>query len=125
MAKDLLVVEDDADTREVLTELLVSEGYVVRTAADGAEALAAMSEGPLPALILLDVMMPICDGIEFLLARQTRPRLAAPPVLVLSGMGEDIAALEGADLNVRGILRKPFSPETLFSMVREQVGSQA
>ncbi len=120
---NLLIVEDDADTRELLGELLSAEGYSVRTAADGAEALALMADGPLPALILLDVMMPVCDGIEFLLARRTRPRLAEPPVLVLTGMGEDIEGLEGDGLGVRGVLRKPFRPEKLFSMVREQVGS--
>ena len=117
-AKTILLVEDDDDSREAFAEILAAEGYAVVAATDGLEALARMMGGAMPSLIVLDVMLPGMDGIEFLRARRAHPRLAAAPVILLSGMGEDLDGLTGAFLNVREFLRKPVKPQRLIDAVR-------
>src|SRR4051812_14163920 len=64
----LLVIEDDTDHREVVRDVLEEEGYQVDTAAHGRAGLARLSSGPPPDLILLDLMMPVMDGWEFMAA---------------------------------------------------------
>ena len=61
------------------------------------------------------------NGIEFLLARRLRPELGTAPVILLSGMGDDLTDLRGASFNVREFLRKPVDPERLVGAVRELV----
>jgi CheY-like chemotaxis protein len=74
--KRILVVDDDPDIRETITELLQEEGYVVTAAAHGGEALSALRADPTVGLILLDLMMPIMDGWQFRNEqRQDRPFL--------------------------------------------------
>jgi CheY-like chemotaxis protein len=69
----ILIVEDNPDTRETLADFLAFEGYAVRGAANGQEALTVLQKEPLPDLILLDLMMPVMDGCEF----RRRARLPA------------------------------------------------
>jgi CheY-like chemotaxis protein len=85
-AHTILVVEDDADLREVLCEILSEEGYGVVTAAHGEEALRKLRdpELPRPSMILLDLMMPVMSGAEFWTEQQRDPSLATIPVLMLS-----------------------------------------
>ena len=64
--KLILVVEDDFDVRESITDALEDEGYLVAGACDGFEALAWLRSHAAPSLILLDWMMPHCDGVHFL-----------------------------------------------------------
>jgi CheY-like chemotaxis protein len=80
----ILIVDDDADIREVLKIALEGSGYRVSLAANGSEALAELQSGPRPALILLDMMMPQMDGEEFL-KHICRTPFAKIPVLILSG----------------------------------------
>jgi CheY-like chemotaxis protein len=80
----LLLVEDDADVRESLGEVLRDAGYAVAWAANGADALRALRSGLRPAAILLDLMMPGVDGFEFRAAQRGDPAIAAIPVIVLS-----------------------------------------
>jgi CheY-like chemotaxis protein len=82
----VLVAEDDIDVREVLVETLEAFGYRVLAARNGAEALEVLeTTKPLPELILLDLLMPVMDGWEFLAARSRAPAWEAIPVIVLSG----------------------------------------
>ncbi len=80
----LLIVEDEPEAREVLRRSLEEEGWLVREAADGRAALAAMD--PPPRAVLLDLMMPEMDGFEFLAAIRSDPALIAVPVIVLTAM---------------------------------------
>jgi len=112
--KTVLLVEDDDDSREALTEILAAEGYRVVGASDGLEALARMIAGASPSVIVLDVMLPLMNGIEFLLARRLRPDLGSAPVILLSGMGDDLEGLRGGSFNVREFLRKPVDPGRLI-----------
>ena len=83
MARPVLVVEDDGATREVIAELLTAQGYTIATAADGAQARAWMSEF-LPALVILDLMLPNVSGFELLSEWRSSPRTADLPVFVLT-----------------------------------------
>jgi CheY-like chemotaxis protein len=83
----VLVVEDDVDTREVLTEILASEGYRVRAAASAAEAMDLLAglDAP-PELALVDVVMPDKSGLDLIREMRLIPALAGVPVAVLSAL---------------------------------------
>jgi two-component system, chemotaxis family, chemotaxis protein CheY len=84
----VFMVEDDADLRESLKDLLEFEGYSVEWASDGVDALAKLRANPIkPKLILLDWMMPKMDGAEFCMAKNQIPELAAIPVVLLTADG--------------------------------------
>jgi CheY-like chemotaxis protein len=80
----ILVVEDDFDVRESLKDTLEDEGYRVASAADGLEALAYLGSHPAPSLILLDWMMPRCNGAQFLERKEADPDIASIPVVLLT-----------------------------------------
>ena len=83
-ALKILLVDDDDDIREALEELLSDAGHSIMTAGNGRQALDLLATEPLPALILLDVMMPVMDGYEFLHEQRKDARIAAIPVVVLT-----------------------------------------
>ena len=117
-APDLvLVVDDDFDIREALTDVLASEGYSVVTAADGGEALEQLRGGVRPAVMLLDLMMPRVSGVEVIDALRKDQSLSHIPVVVCSanrGYGPD-------DLGVHDVLRKPVSVEELLDAVARAI----
>ena len=113
----VLVVEDNEEVREVLVEILRGEGAEVTAAGDGAEGWERLRASPRPCLVLLDLKMPVMDGLEFLQLRNRDPELAKIPVIMLSGTS-DLAGRE-ADLNFQGFLLKPFDPVRLMALVRE------
>ena len=83
MKPSVLVVDDDAAMRELLTILLAEEGYPVRSAGDAYEAMDMVSSDP-PGLLLVDLMMPGVSGIEFLTRLRRDSRWAALPVILIS-----------------------------------------
>ncbi len=99
LLKSILIVDDDADVREMLGQFFAIEGYAVATAGNGREALEQLRRAEhLADLILLDLMMPVMDGWQFRLEQQRDPRLASIPVVVLSAVynARERAALLGA-----------------------------
>ncbi len=110
-AHPLLVVEDDPDIREALSDLLEGEGYAVRTAANGVEALHRLAAKPRPCVILLDLMMPVMNGWEFLVEKNRSQALSQIPVVVVS-------AVNGGAPNVSAIMPKPLDVDRLLSIVR-------
>jgi two-component system response regulator MprA len=111
----VLIVDDDADIREILAEILVEVGFEVLTAANGREALALVRDAGLrPSLIVLDLMMPIMDGYGFLEQRSSDPALASIPVaIVTAGHGVDRARIgEGIP-----IVAKPFEAPHLLDVL--------
>src|SRR5262245_23969898 len=104
--RHVLVVEDDFGVRESLADVLSDAGYEVSCAADGIEALALLRAGARrPQLILLDWMMPRCDGAQVMAALQADPTLADIPVVLLTA---DVRLQSRATaLGVRGFLKKP------------------
>jgi CheY-like chemotaxis protein len=110
--KYILLVEDDELLRGAMRMVLEWEGYRVACAGDGLEALACLRGGCRPALILLDVMLPVLDGVRFRQWQRRDPELAAVPVVVVS-------ALEAADCpEAAAHVRKPFAPQELLEAVR-------
>jgi CheY-like chemotaxis protein len=81
----VLIVEDEATTREALIELLEEDRRQFETAGDGQEAMERLAQIPRPRVILLDLMMPRMDGWEFLRRQSTDPSIANIPTIVLSG----------------------------------------
>ena len=101
----VLVVEDDPDVADMLSELLGLEGYRVMQAREGREALALLRGGATPDVILLDLMMPEMNGWQFRQAQLADARFAKVPVVVLSA---DCSTQEKAvNLGARFGLRKP------------------
>jgi CheY-like chemotaxis protein len=113
--KTVLVVEDDLDIRDIVQDLLESEGYDVVPASHGRQAmefLAGVKKGPRPALVILDMMMPLVDGRQVLHMMRRDPELASIPVLVIS------AAVREKPEGASAFLTKPVSLDKLFEAVR-------
>jgi len=113
--RPVLIVDDDAGARRSLEQLLKAAGIPYSAAADGCEALEKLMAGPAPAAVVLDLVMPIMDGLRFLTARKLDRRIAAIPVIVLTGAPE--VFFDRADLNVHEILAKPCDPNRLVETV--------
>jgi CheY-like chemotaxis protein len=114
----VLVVEDDEALRNVACRILRKQGYDVREAKDGRQALAicAQSEVPLH-LVVTDMVMPEMSGYE--LGRQIASRRPDIPVLFMSGYTQDATVREDFVQGTSNFLDKPFTPATLASKVRE------
>src|SRR5581483_5841999 len=111
-ATAILVVEDEADIREVVAFNLKREGYAVRTAADGVAALEACRAAP-PDLVVLDVMLPRLDGLEVLRRLRADAATAKLPILMLSAKDGESDIVLGLGLGADDYLAKPFSPREL------------
>jgi two-component system, chemotaxis family, chemotaxis protein CheY len=110
-------VDDDPDILEALSEILEAEGFEIRRARNGKEALERLEPEP-PHLILLDLMMPVMDGWEFAQRmRQKSPHLASIPIIVLSA--DRNVGSKAKDIGAVGHLAKPFELNDLLSMVRQ------
>jgi CheY-like chemotaxis protein len=109
----ILVVDDDADIREVLTEVLVESGRDVVTASNGEEALGVLRSATTLCLVLLDLMMPVMDGYRVLEARRQDPALSAIPVVVITaGRSVEWDRLCGAE-----VVPKPLRLPVLLSII--------
>ena len=108
----VLLVEDDRDIREAVSAVLEAEGYTVLTAGNGEEALKILERGQ-PCVVLLDLMMPVMDGWDFMEQVKRTRRLEDLPVVVVSAYSERKA--EG----VRRVLKKPLDVNQLLSAVAD------
>lgn len=113
----ILVVDDEAANRRLLGEILSPLGYVVSQAADGDEALAAVSNQP-PDLILLDVMMPRLDGYAVCRAVKGDPRTRLVPIIMLTSLDQLPDKIKAVDIGVDEFLTKPFNVVELTTRVR-------
>ncbi len=122
----VLVVEDDAATRDATRRLLEKLGLRVAEASNGLEGLQWLDANRAPSLILLDLMMPVMDGFEFLGQLQHRPALSDVPVVVLTAkqlMQEEIAALTGRTKQV--MAKQATSNDDLVAAIRKCVQRQS
>lgn len=113
----MLVVDDEPQVRATIREALEYEGYEVGEAANGAEALEAITLSP-PDVIVLDLWMPVMDGWEFRRAQlATAPRIRVVVMSALSASDQRVA-----ELNADALVEKPFGLDTLFSAVAGMAG---
>jgi CheY-like chemotaxis protein len=122
-SQPILLVDDDSDLRESLALLLVLKGYEVITASDGREALQTLHGGPRPCLIVLDLMMPEMDGLQFRRAQLEDPALAMIPVVLCSGY--PTAPHVAEQLGALACFEKPFDVQLLLSVVASQARTAA
>jgi two-component system, OmpR family, response regulator CpxR len=114
----ILIVDDDAEIRRLLTLFLEYRGYHVVSVTNGAEALTLLRHSfPLPELILSDWMMPVMDGAAFRQAQQQNPQLAPIPVVALSGAAELFA--DAPSFRPDAYLPKPFDFAKLLILVEQ------
>lgn len=109
----VLVVDDDDDIRDSLSEVLEDEGYAVRAASNGIEALADLRSEDRPCVILIDLMMPVMDGYELRAELLRDPDLAPIPVVVISARG----SIDHKQVAPADILRKPIELSKLLDTI--------
>lgn len=116
----VLIVEDEDEIRELLAEMLIDRGFAVSTARNGEEGLRLLrGDGDLPHLVLLDLMMPVMDGWEMRAAMLADPRLAAIPVVIVSGAAD---VQDGSDsLAAARVLTKPVKWPVLLESVERSL----
>lgn len=115
MQNKVLIIEDDHSIRELLQELLESEGYTVSTAVNGLEGLKHLENGLNPNLILFDLMMPVMDGYTFRKEQLKNEHWKEIPVVVMSA--EANAKKKMKDYEVEVFLSKPIELDTILETV--------
>ena len=117
----VLIVEDDPDIRESLQHFLESHGYPVRAASHGKEALEHLARSPRPAMMVLDMSLPVMDGHRLLTTRKGDDALRSIPVVILSaamaGMSPRDRALYATNYGVAAFLGKPADPQQVLEVV--------
>jgi DNA-binding response OmpR family regulator len=115
VAQRVLVVDDDRTVSDVVCRYLEHAGYQVDHVGDGAAALAAVARQP-PHLVVLDLMLPVLDGLE--VCRRLRERPDGVPIVMLTARGDEADRVLGLELGADDYLSKPFSPRELVLRVR-------
>jgi DNA-binding response OmpR family regulator len=116
----ILIVDDDADSRDITARLLQSRGYAIMTAASGPECLTVVQREAID-LILLDVIMPGMDGFEVCAALRALPTGRQFAIILLTGRDDLDARLEGMHHGVSEYLVKPINTHELFARVHAQL----
>ena len=116
-APRILIVDDNAQNVELLSDLMQGEGYEVVSAGDGLDALAQVAAAP-PELILLDIIMPNLDGYSVCRQLKARPETRLVPIVLLTAMGDEADKLRGIEAGADDFLAKPFSQAELKARVR-------
>ena len=111
----ILIVDDDHGIRGVLTQILQDEGHRVRTASNGLEALQTLRQSVRPCVILLDLMMPVMNGWEFMSRRREESALADIPVVVISA--DQRAREKATAIGAEECLEKPIDLNRLIDTV--------
>lgn len=109
----ILIIEDEVEINNVIKEYLISNGYSVTQAFDGAEGLLKFDESV--RLVIVDVMMPVLDGFSFVGEIRKRSDV---PVIMLTALSEEENVVKGYDLGVDEYVSKPFSPRILMKKVQ-------
>ena len=109
----ILIVEDDADTRDMIGRFLELEGYAVETAANGRQALDRLDAGAHACVILLDLMMPVMVGWEFRRIQVSHSTLSKIPVIVFSAAGRD----RMSQIDANDYLSKPVDLDELLDRI--------
>jgi diguanylate cyclase (GGDEF)-like protein len=120
----VLAVDDAPFQVALLGHLLAGQGYEVRTAANGSEALRAVAQWS-PDIVLLDVVLPDVGGIEVCRRIKADPLTQSIPVIMISACGEDEDVIRGLDAGAQDYVTKPFVEKILLARVRSAVRAKA
>lgn len=121
----ILVVDDDESIRRYISKLLTQNGYDVRTASNGKDAVNELRTGQDVSLAILDILMPEMDGLAALDELRQDPVLATIPVILLSARGQMMTAEEATARGAALFLTKPFSPTQLLKEAQRLIGPGA
>ncbi len=116
MHQKILVVEDDPSVQSVVCFKLKSSGFDVIKAENGEEALEQLNKTRVD-LVLVDLMMPVMSGKEFLVTIKKRARMKDIPVIILTGKTLEKEVIEGLALGADDYIKKPFSPAELMARI--------
>lgn len=114
----ILVIEDDASVRTLLSKALLARGYEVETSEDGLAALTRL-EAFQPDLIIVDIMMPRLDGMTFVRAIKGHRKTQPIPVIFLTAKNDPRTMIEGINLGAKFYVTKPFQIDELISKVEK------
>lgn len=118
MKPNILAVDDEPDVLELLQFNLDQAGFTVHTAEDGHTAL-KKARSLLPNVILLDLMLPLMDGLEVCRALRHESATKAIPILILTAKGDEIDRVLGFEMGANDYVTKPFSPRELILRVKQ------
>jgi CheY-like chemotaxis protein len=124
-AERILVADDQEMNRLLLRHYLEAEGFAVTGVASGEEVMAALDRGPLPAAVLLDVLMPGADGFEICRRIKSDPLTLAIPVVLVTGLDNRSDRARAAAAGADDYLPKPLNRKRLVARVRALVGADA
>jgi DNA-binding response OmpR family regulator len=113
----VLIAEDSSTVRRLVAARLIADGYEVVEAADGEQAL-TMTRTEHPDLLVLDKVMPKCDGFEVVRALREDPRTRSVPIVMLTERTSEEDVLGGLSLGVEEYMVKPFSPRELSARIQ-------
>lgn len=119
----ILVVEDDADIRDLLEIVLSSSGYDVETASNGRLGLERLKDFK-PDLILLELAMPELDGIGFLKAKRDAYDIRDIPVIVLSARDKNTDVIQAVEVGADNYIIKPFNTDAVLNSIRRLIPSR-
>jgi DNA-binding response OmpR family regulator len=122
MGKTVLLVEDEPNIKEAVSFILERDGWTVHAHADGTTAVAAVARHA-PDVLILDVMLPGCSGLDVLRALRADPATAGLPVLMLTAKGQARDRAEAEALGVSRFMTKPFANREVVATVRELAGA--
>ncbi len=120
MKPQILVIDDEPDALDLIDFNLKAAGYAVVTAADGDEAI-RKARSILPALILLDLMLPEVDGLEVCKILRRDPNTAGIPIIMLTAKAAEIDRILGLELGADDYITKPFSPRELILRIKKML----
>ncbi len=124
MSKSVLVVEDDDSIVEALSFLMEKAGFDVRVARTGTEAIHMVNQSA-PQLVLLDIMMPGCDGFEVTRVIRENPKCHDLKILMLTAKNRAVDEQKAYDLGVDIFMTKPFSTRDVVEKARQLLGLEA
>ena len=120
--RTILMVEDDPAIAGLVRFRLEREGFTVRHASDGEQALKEFDNPEIPDLVLMDVMLPYRNGDELLGDLRARPAFASVPVLMLTSRGREQDVVKGLSGGANDYVLKPFRPAELMARVHKLLG---
>jgi DNA-binding response OmpR family regulator len=115
----VLIVEDDESIAQLLEFMMQREGYAVQICRDGRQAEQRIVTGPVPSLVVMDVMLPYKDGFELIALLRRQPGWARVPVLMLSAKSHEPDIVRALEAGSNGYVVKPFQPQEVMARVRQ------